>query len=149
AIASGDNVALLMQGFGELSEHMGWFPGSLGASTVLMLLLSPWLTGMVVASMRAGRRLGFGELIRGGLAEYWRLLRMMLWSLIPLGIALAVGGGILGALKDGSEGAIVAADVESATRTGMIVLALLFVLAHATVEAGRGWLVARRARRAL
>ena len=148
-IASGDNVALLMQGFGELSEHMGWFPGSLGASTVLMLLLSPWLTGMVVASMRAGRRLGFGELIRGGLAEYWRLLRMMLWSLIPLGIALAVGGGILGALKDGSEGAIVAADVESATRTGMIVLALLFVLAHATVEAGRGWLGADLALRSV
>src|SRR5690606_5680045 len=109
----------------------------------------PWLTGRVVASMRAGRRLGFGELIRGGLAEYGRLLRMMLWSLIPLGIALAVGGGILGALKDGSEGAIVAADVESATRTGMIVLALLFVLAHATVEAGRGWLGADLALRSV
>lgn len=148
-IAAGDNVALLMQGFGELSEHMRWLPGSFGASTVLMLLLSPWLTGMVVAAMRSGRRLGFGELIRGGLAEYWRLLRMMIWSLLPLGIALAVGGGILGALKDGTENATLASEVDDATRTGLIVLAVLFVLAHATVEAGRGWLGADLALRSV
>jgi hypothetical protein len=140
AIAAGKDVPMLLQGLGEIAPHLAWLGVGIGASTVLMLLLSPWLTGMVVASMRAGRRLGFGELVRGGLAEYWRLLRMLLWSLLPLGLALAIGGGVMGALKQGTEGAILASEVESATRNGLIVLGLLFVLAHATVEAGRGWL---------
>ena len=138
-IAAGKNVPMLLQGIMEIAPHLAWLGVVVGASTVLMLLLSPWLTGMVVAAMRAGRRLGFGELIRGGLAEYGRMLRMLLWSLIPLGIALAIGAGVLGALKKGTEAAILASEVESATRGGMIVLVVLFVLAHATVEGGRGW----------
>ena len=139
-IAAGRNLPLLLQGLMKIGEHMGWLGASLGASSVLMLLLSPWLTGMVVASLRAGRRLGFGELVHGGLSEYWRMLRMLLWALIPLGIAAAIGGGVIGALDKGTEQAILASEVENASRLGMVVLAIVFVLAHATVEAGRGWL---------
>lgn len=139
-IAAGQNVPLLLQGIMEIAEHMGWLSVSLGGATLLMLLLSPWLTGMVVASLRAGRRLGFGELVHGGLSEYWRMLRMLLWSVIPLGIALAAGGGVMGALRKSTEDAILASEVDDTARIGMIVAAILFVLAHATVEAGRGWL---------
>jgi hypothetical protein len=139
-IAAGRNVPLLMQGLMKVGEHMGWLGAGLGATTVLMLLLSPWLTGMVVASLRAGRRLGFGELVHGGLSEYWRMLRMLLWSLIPLGIAAAIGGGVIGAMAKGTEQAILASEVDSASRIGLVVAAVVFVLAHATVEAGRGWL---------
>jgi hypothetical protein len=139
-IATGRNLPLLFQGLAEMGDHLAWVPGGLGAGGVLMLLLSPWLTGMVVASLRAGRRLGFGELVHGGLSEYWRMLRMLLWSLIPLGIAAAIGGGVIGALDKGTEQAILASEVENASRLGMAVLAVVFVLAHATVEAGRGWL---------
>ena len=148
-IAAGRDLPLLMQGIGEMAEHMGWILGAFGASSVLMLLLSPWLTGMVVAAMRAGRPLGFGELVRGGLAEYWRLLRMLLWSVLPLGLALLVGGGVMGALDHRTEGATLASEVDAATRGGLVVLAVLFVLAHASVEAGRGWLGADLALRSV
>lgn len=148
-IAAGRNLSLLLQGLSGMSEHMGWIPGALQLSTVLMLLLSPWLTGMVVASLRAGRPLGFGALVRGGLAEYWRLLRMLLWSVLPIGLALAAGGGILGALEHGSEGAVLASEAEAATRTGLVAMVVLFVLAHATVEAGRAWLGADLALRSV
>jgi hypothetical protein len=139
-IAAGRNVPLLIQGLMKVGEHLGWLGVSLGATTVLMLLLSPWLTGMVVASLRAGRRLGFGELVHGGLSEYWRMLRMLLWSVIPLGIAAAIGGGVIGAMAKSTEQAILASEVDSASRIGLVVAAVVFVLAHATVEAGRGWL---------
>lgn len=143
-IAAGRDVPLLLQGIMKVTEHMGWLGISLGASTVLMLLLSPWLSGMVVASLRAGRRLGFGELIHGGLSEYWRMLRMLLWSAIPLGITLAIGGGVIGAMHKSTEHAILASEVDAAGRMGLIIAAIVFVLAHATVEAGRGWLGADR-----
>jgi hypothetical protein len=139
-IAAGRNVPLLVQGLMKVGEHLDWLGVSLGATTVLMLLLSPWLTGMVVASLRAGRRLGFGELVHGGLSEYGRMLRMLLWSVIPLGIAAAIGGGVIGALGKSTEQAILASEVDSASRIGLAVAVVVFVLAHATVEAGRGWL---------
>lgn len=148
-IASDRNLPLLLQGLLEMGDHLAWIPGSLGASTVLMLLLSPWLTGMVVASMRAGRTLGFGELVRGGLAEYWRLSRMLLWSALPLGLALLAGSGAMAAFASGAEDAVLASEAEAAARNGMIVAGVLFVLAHASVEAGRGWLGADMALRSV
>jgi hypothetical protein len=148
-IAAGRDMPLLLQGIIKISDNMGWLGASLGASTALMLLVSPWLSGMVVASLRAGRRLGLGELVHGGLSEYWRMLRMLLWSAIPLGIALAIGGGVMGAMHKGTEHAVLASQVDSATRTGLIVAAIVFVLAHATVEAGRGWLGADRGLRSV
>jgi hypothetical protein len=143
-IAAGKDMPLLMQGMAKISDHMGWLPVGIGGSVLLMVLVAPWLTGMVVASLRAGRRLGFGELVHGGIAEYWRMFRMMLWSLIPLGIALAIGGGIMGAMHAGADDAILASDADAAGRNGMIIAGIVFVLLHATVEAGRGWLGADR-----
>jgi hypothetical protein len=148
-IATGRNLPLLFQGLAEMGDHLAWVPGGLGAGGVLMLLLSPWLTGMVVASMRAGRTLGFGELVRGGLAEYWRLLRMLLWSALPLGLALVAGSAAMAGLKSGAEDAVLASEAEAATRNGLIIAGVLFVLAHATVEAGRGWLGADLALRSV
>jgi hypothetical protein len=148
-IAAGKDVPLLLQGMMKVGEHIGWLTAGIGGSALLMLLVAPWLTGMVVASLRAGRRLGFGELVHGGIAEYWRMFRMMLWSLIPLGIALAIGGGIMGAMHSGADDAILASDADAAGRNGMIIAGIVFVLLHATVEAGRGWLGADRSLRSV
>jgi len=148
-IAAGKDVSLLMQGFAKAGDSLGWIPAGIGTSVVLSLLLAPWLTGMVVASLRAGRRLGFGELVHGGVSEYWRMLRMMLWSLVPLGVALAIGGAVMGAMHARGEDAILAADADAAARNGMIVAGIVFVLLHATVEAGRGWLGADRTLRSV
>lgn len=140
AIAAGRDTSLFADALMSMGDSMAGL--SMGAMIAfgLTLLLSPWLTGMVVASMRAGRRLGMGELLHGGLVEYGRMFRMLLWSIIPLGIALAIGMAAMKAADKQAETAILASQVENAARIGLVVLAVLFVFAHMTVEAGRGWL---------
>ena len=140
-IASGERLGLLLQGLGKLGEHaFGVVSSGMLATSVLMLLLMPFLQAMVVASLRAGRRLGFGELVAGGCGEYWRMLRMVLWSIVPLGIALVFAGAVMGLATKSTEHAILAADVESAFRLALCAAAVVFVVLHASVEAGRGWL---------
>jgi len=139
-IASGQRLGLLLQGLGNMGEHFNVVSSGMLATSVLMLLLAPFLPAMVVASLRAGRRLGFGELVAGGCREYWRMLRMALWSIVPLGIALVFAGAVMGLATKSTEHAILATDVESAFRLALCAAALVFVVLHASVEAGRGWL---------
>ena len=54
-----------------------------------------------------------GELLHGGFAEYGRMLRMLLWSIVPLGIAFAIGGGLSAALDTQTESAILASEVHA------------------------------------
>lgn len=140
AIAAGGNFPLFAEALSAIGEHRPWLNGSAIGATVVALLLSPWLTGMVVASIRAGHTLRLGALLRAGLGEYLRMLRMLLWSLLPLGAAVAAGMGALTFAGKQTEQAILASEGENAARLAMILLAVLLVLAHASVEAGRGWL---------
>lgn len=140
AIAGGNDVPLLLEGLLEINKHGAWLGGSAVAATLLALLLAPWLTGMVVASIRAGHALRFGALLRAGLGEYLRMLRMLVWSLLPLGVALGIGMGVMDMAGTRTEQAILASEVESASRIAMLVAALVLVLAHASVEAGRAWI---------
>lgn len=140
-IAGGQRLGLLLQGLGNIGQHSsGVIFTSLLIASVPMLLLTPFLQAMVVASLRAGRRLGFAELVAGGCSQYWRMLRMLLWSIVPLGIALVFAGVAMGLATRSTEHAILAADVESAFRMALCAAALVFVVLHASVEAGRGWL---------
>jgi len=133
----------LMKNSGDL------LTGATIAGTLLALLLAPWLSGMAVASIRAGRRLSFAELLQGGLREYGRMLRMTIWALLPLGIALAIGSGAMALADSTTESAVLEAAVDNANRIALVVLAGLFVLAHAGVEAGRGVLAADPALRSV
>jgi len=81
-----------------------------------------------------------GELLHGGFAEYGRMARMLLWSIVPLGIAFAIGGGLLAALDTQTESATLASEVSRAETIGMTVLVVLALFAHMTLEAARGWL---------
>jgi hypothetical protein len=103
------------------------------------LLLSPWLAGMVVASIRAGRKLGMGELLQGGLREYGRMFRTLLWSILPLGVAIGIGMAAMHFAGERIDKAILESEAETAGRIGLVVLTVVFVFAHMTVEAGRGW----------
>lgn len=140
AIAAGKDMPLLADAFSNLMDRIGGITIATLFATALTLLLSPWLTGMAVASIRAGRRLGMGELLHGGLNEYGRMLRMLLWSILPLGIAFGLGMAALHLAGKNADSAILASEAENTRRIALIVLALLFVFAHMTVEAGRGWL---------
>lgn len=114
--------------------------GMIGA--ILMLLASPLLAGAAVTASRYHERLGFGDLLRGALGEYGPMLRLLLWSAIPLGLALVVFAAITGATEAAHADAIIASEGAIARKIALGIGVLLLLLAHAGVEAGRGWLAA-------
>jgi hypothetical protein len=147
-IAARFDLAWMLEIASPMNQDAG---AALTASTLvslaLALLLSPWLTGMVVASIRAGDTLRFGNLLQLGLREYGRMARMLLWSTIPLGIAFAIGGGMMTWADKQAEVAILETAATNASRIAMVVLGVAFVLAHASVETGRAMLAIDPARR--
>ncbi len=119
------------------------------AALLSALLLSPWLNGMILAQARAGERLRLGRLLRAGLGEYLRMARMLLLSAVLL--ALALGAGVLATW--GLEAVLLrftpAGDALAATQAGWLLPVALALLAHVTIEAGRGWLGAEPAMRSV
>jgi hypothetical protein len=111
------------------------------------LLLSPLLSGMVVSAARAPQVLGFRGLVGGALAEYPRMLRMLLVALVPFGLAAALGSAAMDAAGDYAGHAVLESDAELAGYAALLVSGLLFVLAHASVDAGRAALATDRRRR--
>ncbi len=114
---------------------------------ILTLLLSPLLTGMALHAARAPERPGFGALLAGGCQEYLRMARMLVVALLPLGAAMLLGGAARGAAERYSEAATSASNAASAGLAATIVMALLLVLAHASIDAGRAVLALDRRRR--
>ena len=115
-------------------------------AVIATLLISPFLSGTAATAARSAGTPGFRELVGGALTEYPRMFRMQLFSVIPLGLALALGGVAMDAADEQAANAIAASD---ATLTGVlawIVAALLFALAHATLDAGRAALAIERRR---
>ncbi len=149
AIASGFNAIAMGDALSQLDQVGGLLTvvGIIG--TVIAVLLAPWLTGMTVASIRAGHRLGFAALLQQGLGEYGRMLRMSIWALLPLGLAIALGTMAMKLADKQTEQAILQSEVDTAGYVAMAVLVLLFVLAHASIEAGRGVLGANPALRSV
>jgi len=120
--------------------------GSLVA-LALTLLLSPLLTGMTITAVRAPRRLGFMGLLGGGAQEYGRMLRMLIWATIPLALAGIVAGMAFGAADRSIGQATLEADADRASHIAMALSAIVFVIVHATIDAGRALLANERRRR--
>jgi hypothetical protein len=142
AIAAGQAPALLLDGLMSRNAPLPLLGQSSTIAAVLMLLLSPLLAGATVAAARARATLGFGDLLRGALSEYGPMVRMLAWSVIPLGFALLVMTVIIGANEKAHEQAVLASEIETGRTIALWVGGVLFVLAHASLEAGRGWLAA-------
>ena len=113
---------------------------------IVTLLLAPLLTGMAGSAARAAEVPGFRALISGGLADYPRMFRMMLWSVVPLGIAAAIGSAAMDAAARHAATVILEADADLWNMLAMGVTALLLCVAHATLDAGRAALVIERRR---
>ena len=142
AIAAGQAPALLLDGLMSRNAPLPLLGQSSTIAAVLMLLLSPLLAGATLAAARARATLGFGDLLRGAVSEYGPMLRMLAWSVIPLGVAVLVATVILGANAKAHEQAVLASEIETGATIALWVGGVLFVLAHASLEAGRGWLAA-------
>ncbi len=139
AIASGKDLPLFADAIMGLDQALGGISVAGLFAFAVTVLLSPWLAGMVVASIRAGRKLRMGELLHGGFAEYGRMFRTLLWSILPLAVAIGLGMAAIHLGTRHEDQAILESEVESGRTIGLIALAVLFVIAHMTVEAGRGW----------
>lgn len=141
-VGSGKAPALMIEALMSRDAPLGLLAGGIQFATILMLLLSPLLAGATVVAARSRGPLGFGDLLRGGISEYGPMLRMLIWSMIPLGIAVAAAAGIMGANDSMHEHAVLASELDTGRRLALIVGGILWVLAHASLEAGRGWLAA-------
>ncbi|MDB5959188.1 MAG: hypothetical protein JWP59_482 [Massilia sp.] len=113
----------------------------------LTLILSPFLTGMAVSAARAETRLSVGALAAGGLQEYPRMARMLVVALLPLIAAALLGGAARGMADRYAETALLASKAASASLAASIVMAVLLVLAHASIDAARAHLALDRRRR--
>ena len=125
-----------------LSENAGWLGGTAILGLAVTLAMSPFLDGMIIGSGRAGRTLGFAGLLQSGLAEYGRMFRLLLWSLLPY---LAVGGvAMLGShlADDHADKAVLQsqADLWASIAHGLLLAA--FVLAQCIVESARAAFIA-------
>ncbi|UQV45253.1 hypothetical protein KIV45_26865 [Janthinobacterium lividum] len=135
---------------GDLVANAGRNGAAISQATitgiVLALLLSPLLSGLVVTAARAPAPLGFGPLLTGAFSEYGRMLRMLLWSIVPLGVALAIGAGALKLADKHAAKAILEADADLVRHLALLLTGLLFLLACATLDAGRAALAVDRRR---
>ncbi|QYF94044.1 hypothetical protein KY495_02060 [Massilia sp. PAMC28688] len=136
--------------FADLMAMHGKHAEAFNLATMLALattlLLSPLLTGMAATASRAPATPGMRDLIAGGLREYPRMLRMLVWSVVPLGLAVAIGGAAMDAAGEQLDKAIVASDVDLINYAAIAVAVLLFAFAHATLDAGRAALTIERRR---
>jgi hypothetical protein len=132
---------------GTAREH--YAPAMSAGSLVALastLLLSPLLSGMVIAATRAPQRLSMGALLAAGAQEYLRLARMLVWSVVPLGSAGLLGAGAYYLAGQAAETALLEGDAERAAHLALLATTVLLLLAHATVDAGRAVLASDRRR---
>lgn len=142
AIATGKAPPMLIEALMSRDAPLGLLMGGVQIATILMLLVSPLLAGATVAASRSRETLGFGALLRGAIGEYGPMLRMLIWSAIPLGIAIVAATAIMGANESAHENAVMASELKTGSRIALVVGGVLWVIAHASLEAGRGWLAA-------
>ncbi|MBV8665167.1 MAG: hypothetical protein JO269_01660 [Burkholderiaceae bacterium] len=117
------------------------------AALLATLLLSPLLSGALIAAARATEIRTLGQLIQAGVADYGRMLRMLLWAVVPLAVAGGLGAAAMQGAKHYAETAVLQANADWANYAATTLLFVLLLLAHATVDAGRAQLAADSRRR--
>ncbi len=139
--ASGFDVVAFTDVVNNLGKGATFFTGSLLVASVLALALAPLLTGLSLTAARNRRASGFAELMHGAVSEYWKLFRLILWAVIPLGLAIAAIAGLLYLADKKAQVAVLESAADSASHWALLGGALVFVLAHACVEAARAQFV--------
>jgi hypothetical protein len=132
--------------FGDVFVALGrdnpWIGMAFVAGVILMLVISPFLTGMAVAGGRAGRALSFGGLLQGGATEYGRMLRVLLLALIPYGAFALVAKAASSFAEDKTDVALLPTTADMYAHGALAVTLLFFVIAQAVVDSARAQFVA-------
>ncbi|KAF1009376.1 MAG: hypothetical protein GAK28_00013 [Luteibacter sp.] len=131
--------------FGDVYESLRGRPqtgAAFLAGLLLMLTFAPFLTGMAVATGRAGRALGFGALLQGGATEYGRQLRLSILALLPYAVFFAVARGVSSLADDRVDMALLESHARWYQYGGMAVIAACFGIVQAVVESARAQFIA-------
>jgi hypothetical protein len=107
------------------------------AGMIVTLLLSPFLSGAVIAAAKAPGQSSFGQLVHGGISDYGRLARVLIWAVVPLGIACGIGAGVTNLAGKFAEKTILESNADLANHAALILFVVLFFIADATVDAAR------------
>jgi hypothetical protein len=134
------DVVMLVDLMEKLADAQGAFGGAGVAAVIALLAGIPFLNAMFAGAARSGKPLHLGPLLHAGLADYGPMLRLLLVALLPLGIAFVLGGLLMKGAHKYAEGAILESDMDRVKWAAQGLAALLFVYAHAGVNAGRAWL---------
>lgn len=127
----------------------GFGASALFSSVLLLALLLPWLSGSLIAVVRAPLPLGFQALLLGGLREYGRMSRLWLWALCLLGAVAAMGGGLMHWLGEKTALMQLESEGDRWSRSVLLFTGLLFLLAHASLDAARARLALEPQRRSV
>lgn len=127
----------------------GFGASALLSSVLLLALLLPWLSGSLIAVVRAPLPLGFQALLLGGLREYGRMSRLWLWALCLLGAVAAMGGGLMHWLGEKTALMQLETEADRWSRAVLLFTGLLFLLAHASLDAARARLALEPQRRSV
>lgn len=140
--ASQLNGSTLIDLIGRLMENRAALSNAGLGALVVMLLLSPLVSGAVATAHRADKPLPLSALLGGAGHHYGRMGRMLLWAVVPLGLAGALASGA-SALADKYEAiAVLESRADLVTGAASLVAVLLVLLAHLTLDSGRAQLAA-------
>lgn len=145
SLAQGMTLAQFSDVMDVLGDAADAISASLLASAIVALLLAPWLSGVSIVAARAVRAPGFAELITVGLAEYPRQFRLLLWAGVPCALAFFAFGIVAAMASEHAAIATLETSALAGERIALGVGALVFVLAHASIEAARAFIVVRPA----
>lgn len=141
ALAHHLNMNAVSDIMAAMSDQSGTMHATGLVALITTLLLSPFLSGMMVTAARAQVALGFGKLVHGGIAEYWRMLRSLIWGLIPIAVAVGLGNAASTWADGVAEKAILESTANSASHAALAITLILFLIAEASVVAGRAQFV--------
>lgn len=137
AWASGLDGLALTDTLAALAPASGMLLASGLFGVLLGALLSPLLNGMAVGSALAGGSPGFIRLLRDGLAEYPRLFRLLLWSLLVYGAAAALGLGAWTLAQEVANKAMLESTADHAFAAAVAVMLVLYLVAQVVLEGAR------------
>ena len=131
------NLSAVVELVSNSADFAPVLTGAAIISLLVTLLLWPFLSAMVISTAAEPQPVGFVALLQGGARSYGRMLRMLLWSAVPFGIAGGIGGGALHLAKKMGEKAVLESSSDHQFAAAVTLLIVLLLLVHITVEAGR------------
>ena len=129
---------LAMQDMGmALARSAAPVTGGIGLATLFALLSWPFLAAMAIGAARRDRPRTFAEVLEGGIAYYVRMLRIGLVAIVPLALVGGVSAGVFRGARQFGRRAVFESQATLGWRVATLVVLAIFVLIHATIEAGR------------